>query len=102
VTGLRSVLVVVRDGLRVGRWGGLRIGLWDGPRGGVWEGLRVGLWVGVLGLGLPGVARADHPRDDGGVPWSLVLSLAIIVAVAGIWIYSALTDRRPPSRPRRR
>jgi hypothetical protein len=61
-------------------------------------------FVTVLGLslGLPAVVRADHPGDDGGFPWSLVLSLGIIAAVAGIWIYSALTDRRRPSRSRRR
>jgi uncharacterized RDD family membrane protein YckC len=62
----------------------------------------------VLGLcfGLPLATGADHPRDDsddeGGVPWSLILSLAIIALVAVIWIYSAVSDRRQASPGRRR
>jgi hypothetical protein len=68
------------------------------------NGLRL-ILMAAPDLLLPVFAGADHPIDDadaGGFPWSLVVSLGIIAAVAAIWVYSALTDRRRPPGPRRR
>jgi hypothetical protein len=63
-------------------------------------GIAVLAAAGPLGvLGVPGVARADHPTDSAGGVWPLASLLLLALAFALVWAMSAILESRQKPRP---